>query len=137
MNFVRVAKVSDIPPGTMKHAEAGGIELCIANVGGKLYAIRDRCGHENASLARGKLEGTVVICPMHHARFDIVTGRKLSDPVLELAGLVNRLGGCPENVKKEMGQMFNGIAEAQKLIRTYDRPIYEVKTDGNDVLVKV
>jgi hypothetical protein len=38
MSFVKVAKVSEIPAGTMKHIEAGGEEICIANVSGKFYA---------------------------------------------------------------------------------------------------
>ena len=45
MGFVKVARVSEIPAGTMKHVEAGATELCIANVGGTFYAIGDRCGH--------------------------------------------------------------------------------------------
>jgi nitrite reductase/ring-hydroxylating ferredoxin subunit len=53
LGFVKVVKVSEIPAGTMRHVEAGGNEICIANVSGKFYAIGDRCGHENARLSRG------------------------------------------------------------------------------------
>jgi uncharacterized membrane protein YkoI len=45
--------------------------------------------------------------------------------------------GCPEKVKKTMVQMFDGIAEEQRLIKTYDQPVYEVKMDGSDVLVQL
>jgi len=137
MGFVKAASASGIPPGTMKHVEIGGVELCVVNVKGKFYAIGDRCGHENASLARGRLEGSVVICPMHASKFDVITGKKIAGPVLELAGIAEKFKGCPENVRKEMGQMFAAVAEAQSSIRTYDQPVYEVKTDGKDVLVKV
>ncbi|ACL16616.1 Rieske (2Fe-2S) protein [Methanosphaerula palustris] len=137
MSFVTVAKTGEIPPGTMKHIEIAEKELCIANVEGEFYAIGDRCGHENASLAKGTLEGTLVICPMHSSKFDITTGKKVAGPVLELAGITKKFGGCPEHVRKEMGEMFEGITAAQSSIKTYDLPTYDVKIDGENVLVNV
>lgn len=137
MNFINVAKVSEIPVGTMKHVDAGGTELCIANVGGTFYAIGDRCGHENARLSRGSLMDTIVTCPMHSSQFDVTTGKLMSGPVLELGGLKDMFTGCPENVKKAVAQMFEGIAEEQRLIRTYDQPVYEVNADNGDVLVRL
>lgn len=137
MSFVKIATVSEVPIGTMKYVEVGGKELCIVNVSDKFYVIGERCGHENASLSRGKLDGTTVICPMHSSKFDVITGKKLSGPVLELDGIAEKFSGCPENVRKEMGEMFKGIAAAQSLIKTYDLPVYEVKVDGNDLLVKL
>jgi nitrite reductase/ring-hydroxylating ferredoxin subunit len=137
MNFITVAKVSEIPAGTMKHIDAGGTELCIANVGGTFYAIGDRCGHENARLSRGSLMDTIVTCPMHSSQFDVTTGKLMSGPVLELEGLREMFTGCPEKVKKAVTQMFEGIAEEQRLIRTYDQPVYEVKVESGDVLVRI
>ena len=137
MSFVTIAKVSEIPAGIMKHVEAGGTELCIANVGCTFYAIGDRCGHENARLSRGSLMDTIVTCPMHSSQFDVTTGKLMSGPVLELGGLKEMFTGCPEKVKKAVAQMFEGIAEEQRLIKTYDQPVYEVKVEGSDVLVKI
>lgn len=137
MNFITVAKVSEIPAGTMKHVDAGGTELCIANVGGTFYAIGDRCGHENARLSRGSLMDTIVTCPMHSSQFDVTTGKLMSGPVLELGGLREMFTGCPEKVKKAVTQMFEGIAEEQRLIRTYDQPVYEVKVESGEVLVRI
>lgn len=137
MNFTKVAKASEIPIGTMKHVDADGTELCIANVGGAFYAIGDRCGHENARLSRGSLMDTIVTCPMHSSQFDVTTGKLMSEPVLELGGLKEIFAGCPEKVKKTVTQMFEGIAEEQRLIRTYDQPVYEVKVDSGDVLVQI
>ena len=137
MRIVKVAKVSEIPAGTMKHVEADGTELCIANVKGTLYAIGDRCGHENARLSRGSLVDTIVTCPMHSSQFDVTTGKLVSGPVLELGGLKEMFTGCPEKVKKAVAQMFEGIAQEQRLIKTYDQPVYEVKVDGDDVVVQL
>jgi nitrite reductase/ring-hydroxylating ferredoxin subunit len=63
MSFVEVATISEMPAGTMKYDEAGGKELCIANVSGTFYVIRDRCGHQNASLTMGTLDGKIVTLP--------------------------------------------------------------------------
>ncbi|MGB8308537.1 MAG: non-heme iron oxygenase ferredoxin subunit [Methanoregula sp.] len=137
MSFVRVATVSEIPAGTMKHVEVGGKEICIANVSGKFYAINDRCGHENARLSRGSLMDTIVTCPMHSSQFDITTGKLMSGPVLELAGIKEMFTGCPEKVKKAVEQMYEGIFEEQRLIKTYDQLVYDVKMDGSDVLIQI
>lgn len=137
MSFVKIAKVSEIPAGTMKHVEADGTELCIANVWGSFYAIGDRCGHENARLSRGSLMDTLVTCPMHSSQFDITIGKLMSGPVLELGGLKEMFTGCPDKVKKAVVQMFEGIAEEQRLIKTYDQPVYNVKVDGNELLVRL
>jgi len=137
MDFITIAKVSEIPAGTMKHIDAGGKELCIANAGGTFYAIGDRCGHENARLSRGSLMGTIVTCPMHSSQFDVTTGKLMSGPVLELGGLKEMVSGCPEKVKNAVTQMFEGIAGEQRLIRTYDQPVYEVKVERGGVLVRI
>jgi nitrite reductase/ring-hydroxylating ferredoxin subunit len=96
MSFAEVTKVSEIPAGSMKHIEAGGKEICIANVSGRFYAIGDRSGHENARLSTGPLQGTVVTCPMHFSGFDVTTGKLLSGPQLETGGAAKMLNGVPK-----------------------------------------
>ncbi len=51
--LVEVAKVSELPAGCMKHVEAGGKEILVANVNGKYYAVSDRCGHQSSGLSMG------------------------------------------------------------------------------------
>ena len=63
--FVKVAKTNDIPTGKMKHFEVDGIELMIANVEGKFYAVGDRCPHLHAPVSEGTLNKTIVTCPRH------------------------------------------------------------------------
>jgi len=137
MSFVKVAKVSEIPDGTMKHIEVDGKELCIANVSGKFYVIGDRCGHENARLSLGTLTNIIVTCPMHFSRFDVTTGKLISGPKLEGSGPADMFAKCPEEVQKAMKQMFQRIGENQSLIKTYDLPVYEAKVDGNDLLIQL
>lgn len=137
MGFVTAAKTSEIPPGTMKHVEVKETELLIANVSGTFYAIADRCGHENARLSRGTLMETIVTCPMHSSQFDVTTGKLMSGPVLEMGGMKEMFSGCPDNVKKKVGEIFGAIAEEQRHIRTYDQMVYEVQIQGSDLLVNV
>jgi nitrite reductase/ring-hydroxylating ferredoxin subunit len=78
MTFVKVAKTFDVPVGKMKHVEVEGIEIMIANVEGKFYAVGDRCPHLNAKVSEGTLNKTIVTCPRHLSTFDVSTGRVIS-----------------------------------------------------------
>jgi nitrite reductase/ring-hydroxylating ferredoxin subunit len=81
--LVEVGKVDEIPVGKMKHVEVGEKEILIANIGGKFYAMDDRCGHMNARLSMGNISSDgIVTCPFHGARFDATTGKKVKEPVL-------------------------------------------------------
>src|SRR5712692_1504518 len=81
--FIPVSKVSDLAPGHMKWVAVNRERVLLVNVDGTFYALRDVCGHQRAPLSRGRLEGHVVECPLHFARFDIRTGVLLCGPVAE------------------------------------------------------
>jgi nitrite reductase/ring-hydroxylating ferredoxin subunit len=130
MSFVEVAKTHEIPEGKMKHFETNGKEILIANVDGRFYAASDRCPHANARLSIGKLEGTMVICPLHFARFNIITGELLSGPVKMKMG---DMSGLPAEFAQTMGRMGEIISK----IRTYDLRVYPVKVHGGSILVNV
>jgi nitrite reductase/ring-hydroxylating ferredoxin subunit len=67
----------------MKHVEVKGKEILIANIDGKSYALNDRCSHMNALLSMGNLANdNIITCPFHGARFDIISGKKVKEPVL-------------------------------------------------------
>ena len=79
--FVPVASTADVPPGAMKCVAVDRLRILLANVGGTLYAIGDLCGHRNAPLSRGKLDGHVVECPLHFALYDVRNGKLIDGPV--------------------------------------------------------
>lgn len=81
--FVKVAQKQEIPIGAMKEVKYGEQSVCLANIGGKYYAIGNICTHEEGPLAEGTLEDFVVECPWHGARFDMRTGEVLSPPATE------------------------------------------------------
>ena len=46
----------------------------IAIIGQHVYAIHDTCPHQDASLFQGKIDDEIVTCPLHQAKFNLVTG---------------------------------------------------------------
>lgn len=85
-DFVEVARAEDIGLGKMKSVDVNGVAVLIANVDGKFYAMDDRCGHMNAMLSMGALNGKIVVCPFHFAEFDVTTGQKIKGPREESFG---------------------------------------------------
>jgi nitrite reductase/ring-hydroxylating ferredoxin subunit len=79
--FVPVAKASELLPGQMRWVAVNGERRVLANVEGCFYAISDVCGHRNAPLSRGKLQGYLIECPLHFAQFDVRTGELVNGPV--------------------------------------------------------
>jgi 3-phenylpropionate/trans-cinnamate dioxygenase ferredoxin subunit len=78
--YVTVAKVGEIPEGGVKITRVDDELLAIFHVAGQYYAINDVCTHDGGPLAEGPLEGHVIECPRHGARFDIRTGAVLCMP---------------------------------------------------------
>jgi nitrite reductase/ring-hydroxylating ferredoxin subunit len=129
--FIDTSDIKDIPTGKMKHVEVEEKEILLANSDGKVYALCDRCSHMNAPLSMGALNGKVVTCPMHGARFDITTGKKLAEP------MALDPSKFPEPIPESLQKMFARSAEIMSKVKTYDQPIYETKIEGNGVKVRM
>ncbi len=82
MPEIDACPVDELPPGEMRIVRAGSATLGVYNVAGELYAIEDRCSHDDGPLAEGDWdpEEYVVICPRHGSKFDLRTGRALTLP---------------------------------------------------------
>lgn len=78
--FVPVTRASELSPGAMTWVALDRERVLIANVDGCFYALQDSCGHRQAPLSKGTLEGHVIECPLHFARFDVRTGKLLTGP---------------------------------------------------------
>ena len=78
--FVTVAKVGEIAEGTCKIVRVDDQSVAVYLIDGAYYAIDDVCTHDGGPLAEGPLEGAVVECPRHGARFDVRTGQVLAPP---------------------------------------------------------
>jgi 3-phenylpropionate/trans-cinnamate dioxygenase ferredoxin subunit len=82
---IEVAPLAEFPPGSSKIVHHGLLDVGVYNCGGTLYAIEDRCSHDDGPLCEGDHDpdAGVVICPRHGANFDIRSGRALTLPAFE------------------------------------------------------
>jgi 3-phenylpropionate/trans-cinnamate dioxygenase ferredoxin subunit len=78
-----VAPVEEIPPGACRTVDLDGRPVAVINLDGEFYAIEDLCTHDGGDLASGDIEGDVIVCPRHGARFSIKTGEVLAPPAYE------------------------------------------------------
>jgi len=79
---IDVCPVAELPPGERKLVEWEDLEIGVFNCGGNLYAIEDRCSHDDGPLAEGEFdpEQCTVECPRHGSVFDLKTGQPKTLP---------------------------------------------------------
>jgi len=77
-----VAAADEFPPGSSKIVQQGSLFVGVYNCGGELYAIEDRCSHDDGPLCEGDWDEELcrVICPRHGSAFDLATGQPRSLP---------------------------------------------------------
>lgn len=78
--FVAVAKLGDVPTGTIKFVEVAGTPIALCNVEGRVFAVGNVCTHDGGPLSGGTLEEQTIECPRHGAKFDVRDGRVLCLP---------------------------------------------------------
>ena len=108
MEYLEVGKIGEISEGTMKAFQVQGKDILVANLGGKFYAIGNKCTHLGGDLSKGSLEGKIVVCPKHGSRFDITTGESTLGPKI---GFIK--------------------------LKTKNEPVYEVKIEGDSIKVNI
>ncbi len=74
MPLVKVISADKLGPGEAKTVMAGGKEIAIYNVEGKIFATTNTCAHRQGPLGEGSLDGKVIECPLHGWQFDVETG---------------------------------------------------------------
>ncbi len=102
---------SELPEGLLRRVELEGKGVLVARVGGKFYAIGDKCTHMGCSLSEGTLEDTIVTCPCHGTQFDITSGK-----VVTWVGRYPIVGKLTSFMKR-------------------DEPVYEVVVEGEKVTI--
>jgi 3-phenylpropionate/trans-cinnamate dioxygenase ferredoxin subunit len=98
-DFIKVATTSQLAPGARLLVEYQGTPVGLFNIDGEFYAIQDVCTHDGGPLAEGEVDGDIIICPRHGARFNLKTGAVRTLPAYRPV------------------------------------PIYQVKVEGNDILI--
>lgn len=87
---------AELGPGELKVITVRRREIVVINDGGTPRAMFNRCPHQQAPLALGRLAGTsepspvgtfkfdpdhrVLRCPWHHYEYELRSGRCLADP---------------------------------------------------------
>jgi 3-phenylpropionate/trans-cinnamate dioxygenase ferredoxin subunit len=111
--FTEVSKIDELKNGTMKAVDVAGHQILLARVGDSYYAVDNLCPHMKGNLSQGKLEGTVVTCPLHGSQFDITNGRV---------------------VRWLKGGLMSKVGKALKTSK--DLTVYNVKIEDGRVLVE-
>ncbi len=73
--WIKLCAASEVPaPGAVGEYGTAGVDICLANDGGKLSALDNWCPHRRGPLGQGWLEDGKVVCPWHAWAFDLATG---------------------------------------------------------------
>lgn len=83
-----VCPTAELPPGERKVVEHGDVEILVVNCDGELFAIEDRCSHDDGELGDGELHSDrcAIECPRHGALFDLRSGKPLTLPAYQAVG---------------------------------------------------
>jgi len=106
LSFTKIAETSDVSVGKMLKVKMNQNEILIANIDGTYYAIDNKCSYDQEDLTNGALKGSILTCPKNKAEYDVTTGK---------------------NVKGPKMMLFR--------VKTDDLKTYELKIEGNDILV--
>lgn len=91
--FIKVANLSDLAPGSCKPVEANGKTIALFNVDGAIYALDNTCLHRGGPLGEGTLEGDVVTCPWHLWEYNVRTGQHVTQPSVQVAAYAVEVDG--------------------------------------------
>ena len=82
MSALEIGPLAELPSGSMRLVVVGALTIGVYNCAGRLYAIEDRCSHDDGPLCEGdwEPEACVVVCPRHGSRFDLESGIPMSLP---------------------------------------------------------
>jgi len=80
--MIEVCPVGQLEPGAVRLVEWEDLEIGVFNCGGAVYAIEDRCSHDNGPLVEGELDedACTIECPRHGSLFDLKTGKPMTLP---------------------------------------------------------
>jgi len=82
---ITVCSVAELADGAMRLVETDGRKIGVFRCGEDLYAIEDRCSHDDGPLAEGEFDATActVECPRHGSLFDLRSGRPKTLPAFQ------------------------------------------------------
>jgi len=78
--FVTVARVGEIAPGTGRQVTVGDRWVGLFNINGEYHAIDNICLHRGGPLCEGPIAGTIVTCPWHGWQYNVCSGKLVTNP---------------------------------------------------------
>jgi nitrite reductase/ring-hydroxylating ferredoxin subunit len=115
--MIEIAKKGDLLPGGMMAVKVGDRELCLCNVNGEFYLIDRRCGHMNAPLNMGTLDGYILTCGMHSVEFDVRTGEPLCPTVPHYSSTMSQPPSTVDNFGNWLGALMEHVTICN--VKTY------------------
>jgi NAD(P)H-dependent nitrite reductase small subunit len=98
--FYPVCSIYDVRSGKGKKVRIKNRTIALFKYKNDVYAIQNRCPHQNADLADGYIKDDRVYCSLHHWSFDIFTGAYFFNPKVSIQTF---------EVKIENDKIFVGI----------------------------
>ncbi len=115
IDYTDVVAFDDLPDGQISEFTVKGQQIILVRRGEEVYAAAARCPHLGGRLAKGKLEGTVIQCPLHGSRFDVKDGSV--NRWLQGKGLIAAIGRVVKR-PRALAVYPVKVADGRVLVRT-------------------
>lgn len=81
MNYIKIARLDSLPERPVKALRLlGRHHVAVWRAPeGEVHAMDVACGHQGANLLAGRRDGDIATCPRHGWRYDLRTGKCLTD----------------------------------------------------------
>ena len=77
--------VSEVPAGKPLAVRVSEkLTLAVCELEGVYHAFDEKCPHRGAPLTQGEIAGELIVCPLHHFKFNLKTGRCVMPKHLKL-----------------------------------------------------
>jgi nitrite reductase/ring-hydroxylating ferredoxin subunit len=77
-----IARVSELQDGKPVLVTVDGDTVVLVRIGERVHALSHVCPHRGGPLGLGEVREDTITCPWHRFRFDLSTGRSLTNPML-------------------------------------------------------
>ncbi len=78
--FMPAATVAEVPVAGILKVRVDGHPIVLTSVEGEIFAVADRCSHEDVPLSLGCIRGDTIKCSYHGSRFSLRTGEPMDEP---------------------------------------------------------
>jgi 3-phenylpropionate/trans-cinnamate dioxygenase ferredoxin subunit len=109
------ASVDDLKDGSIMPLRLKGTDIILVRVGQSYYAAENHCPHSGSDISQSTLDGTILTCPFHGSKFDLIDGR-----IVRWTDWTS--------IKAPESRLFRPILPLT---------VYPVKIQDNNILVKI